>query len=507
MYEPSLDKQGSQVTEKSVDAALVESGGTISTPESLAYAPGAPMKNMPRVWLKMDLLALPIVVLMYSIYILDKSNVGNARIAGLQETLQMSDTQFSLALTTTFIAQLFMPIMCNYFTMIVGPRWVLPTMVSLGGTAVALQGVVKNVPGFIAIRIFLGLAEGGILAGVNLYLASFYPRRKLQFRISILWSGVSLALLFSGLLAAALLRLDGVGHRPGWEWIFIVEGVFTAVFGLGSFLCLPNSPGTAWFLTKEERVYIMEVLHRDGLLAKADKQENKFLHEVRKAFAQPHVIMLTLAAFFVDFTATSLAYFLPSIVEGLGYKGKEGQLRVVPPFAVSIVVSIATAIIADRYAVRGATMIILATMSTIGFAIFLASSDDKVRYGSLFLSVPGAFGGIVPLSTWLANNVAPMARCSVALGVIVTITNFSSTLAVWMFGPISAPPKYTAATITLLVFQIGMLGCAVGTQIYLLAENRRKARLREAAMRDRQERDEEEKEKGANDSIWFTYVM
>ena len=137
-----------------------------------------------------------------------------------------------------------------------------------------------------------------------------------------------------------------------------------------------------------------------------------------------------------------------------------------------------------------------------------ASSSAEVRYGSLFLAVPGAFGGIVPLSTWIANNAAPLSRTSVALGLIVTITNFSSTLAVWMFGPISRPPRYTSAAITLLVFQVGTLLCAVGTLVYLAVENRRRARLRAEHRRAGRE-DESEERAGliTNESIWFTYVM
>ena len=129
-----------------------------------------------------------------------------------------------------------------------------------------------------------------------------------------------------------------------------------------------------------------------------------------------------------------------------------------------------------------------------------------MRYGALFLAVPGAFGGIVPLSTWLANNVAPATRRSVALGVIVTMTNFSSTLAVWMFGPISPAPDHTAAKITLLAFQVGMLACALGTFAYVLVENRRKARRRAEAAREGRERDGDEGQL-SNESIWYTYVM
>ena len=35
---------------------------------------------------------------------------------------------------------------------------------------------------------------------------------------------------FSGLLAAAIENMDGIGGRPGWVWIFILVGFYNNVF-------------------------------------------------------------------------------------------------------------------------------------------------------------------------------------------------------------------------------------------------------------------------------------
>ena len=41
-------------------------------------------------------------------------------------------------------------------------------------------------------------------------------------RMSIMFSFSAFAGAFSGLLAAAVVNMDGVGGRPGWAWIFII---------------------------------------------------------------------------------------------------------------------------------------------------------------------------------------------------------------------------------------------------------------------------------------------
>ena len=41
-------------------------------------------------------------------------------------------------------------------------------------------------------------------------------------RIATFFASASLAGAFSGLLAAAIDQLDGMGGKPGWAWIFIL---------------------------------------------------------------------------------------------------------------------------------------------------------------------------------------------------------------------------------------------------------------------------------------------
>jgi uncharacterized membrane protein len=36
---------------------------------------------------------------------------------------------------------------------------------------------------------------------------------------------------FSGLLAFAIAKMDGTGGKPGWAWIFILEGAVTVLLG------------------------------------------------------------------------------------------------------------------------------------------------------------------------------------------------------------------------------------------------------------------------------------
>lgn len=71
------------------------------------------------------------------------------------------------------------------------------------------------------------------------------------------FSAASIAGAFSGLLAFAISKMDGVGNLEGWRWIFILEGMVTVLVAVGAFFCLYDFPETATFLTEEERAFVV----------------------------------------------------------------------------------------------------------------------------------------------------------------------------------------------------------------------------------------------------------
>jgi MFS family permease len=148
----------------------------------------------------------------------------------------------------------------------------LPTMLTLWGIVTTLQGVVKSYHGLLAARFFLGLLEGGVFPGLVLYLSFFYPRQQLQWRISAFFSMASLSGAFSGLLAYGIVNMHGVGGRPGWAWIFILEGLFTFLFGLTSYFLLPPTPSHAPFFTEKEKAYVVSRLREDGATGRRRRQ-------------------------------------------------------------------------------------------------------------------------------------------------------------------------------------------------------------------------------------------
>jgi hypothetical protein len=119
----------------------------------------------------------------------------------------------------------------------------------------------------------------------------WYCREEIQFRQALFFSAASIAGAFSGLLAFAISKMNGVGGLAGWRWIFILEGIATVLIAAMAFFVLHDFPETATFLTEEERAFVVfrlkfqgQVLAKEeGRLQCAQAEEFKWKY-VKQAF-------------------------------------------------------------------------------------------------------------------------------------------------------------------------------------------------------------------------------
>ncbi|KAG6847794.1 hypothetical protein H0H93_005959 [Arthromyces matolae] len=272
--------------------------------------------------------------------------------------------------------------------------------------------------------------------------------------------------------------MDGVGNRPGWAWIFILEGLFTVLFGISSYFTLPHSPERARFLTEEEREYVVSRLRETGATGSDDNADGFSWKEIWQAFTLPQVGLVAVAFFFDGTLIYALAYFTPSIIASLGYTNANAQLYSVPPFAMAFVVAIVVSYLSDRFGARGLVTIFAGILSTIGSAMFYGTNSNHVRYGSLFMSITGAYTAAPALSTWNANNTAPYTRRATAIAIGFIMTNSGGILATWLLGTLSPAPLYRKATLVLLIFSVLMTILAALNIVYLKSQNRKKEERR-----------------------------
>jgi len=125
------------------------------------------------------------------------------------------------------------------------------------------MGLVKNYSGLMAVRWFLGLTEAGLFPGVSYFLSCWYKRSEFGVRMAIFFSAAALAGSFGGLLAAAIAKMDNIGGKAGWSWIFILEGLATFLIGIASFWLIYDFPDQAKFLSPDDRARVLRRLAAD----------------------------------------------------------------------------------------------------------------------------------------------------------------------------------------------------------------------------------------------------
>ena len=124
------------------------------------------------VW-KFDVRILPVLAIMYLFNSLDKSNLGNAKTAGLEKTLGLKNEQYNIILSVFFVPYVLTAPFLGIAGKKYGPNRVLPIMMFSFGLCTVFVTAVMNFSGLLAIRWFLGMAESAFFPLVIYYQTTY----------------------------------------------------------------------------------------------------------------------------------------------------------------------------------------------------------------------------------------------------------------------------------------------------------------------------------------------
>lgn len=114
---------------------------------------------------------IPWLSLLYLLSFLDRTNIGNAKVAKMEKSIHMVGRDYNNSLTIFFISYAGMEPLTNILLKRYSPRVFFTTIIILWGAIMTVMGCVQNQAGLLACRWFLGLAEAGLFPGVNYYLS------------------------------------------------------------------------------------------------------------------------------------------------------------------------------------------------------------------------------------------------------------------------------------------------------------------------------------------------
>jgi MFS family permease len=247
----------------------------------------------------------------------------------------------------------------------VTPRVLLTSLCVVWSLVTIFSGFIQNVGGLYATRLILGACEAGLFPGLSLYLTMIYRREEQAKRIAYLFSCAALSGAFGGLLAYAILQMDGVAGYAGWRWVYIIEGLVSLAVGVAVWFGLPTNPAQAWFLKPEEKEMMrIRYAQRQAYMGSEDFS----WEEVRNAFKDPKLYIRlvypveapecadNLGSGCIQFCQDILLYgfstFLPSILKSAGYNSLQSNYLTVPVYIWGAIVFYIMAYASDRWTLR-----------------------------------------------------------------------------------------------------------------------------------------------------------
>lgn len=141
---------------------------------------------------KLDFRLMPFLLLLYTFSVLDRSNLGNAKLAGMTKDIDLAGLRYNWLGTIFYIAYIVSQPTTMGWKQFKPHIW-CASAVLFWGTIASVQAACTSWSGLMVCRALLGVAEAMFGPGVPLYLTYFYPRMKVGFRHGVFISGAALA--------------------------------------------------------------------------------------------------------------------------------------------------------------------------------------------------------------------------------------------------------------------------------------------------------------------------
>ena len=154
---------------------------------------------------------------------------------------------------------------------------VLGSLVILWGMIAMLTATVTTWQGLYAQRFFLGFVESVIPTAFMCIISGYYTQQEQALRQSWWFSSTGGWTIIGGALNYGFAQIN-TGSLASWQYIYLLAGSLTAVFGLGCF-AVPNSAVSAWFLSPKERRIAIERLRKGQTGVRCQKIKASHIRE------------------------------------------------------------------------------------------------------------------------------------------------------------------------------------------------------------------------------------
>ncbi|KAG4032008.1 hypothetical protein MFRU_008g03580 [Monilinia fructicola] len=252
----------------------------------------------------------------------------------------------------------------QFLTKRYGFKYILPTMMIFWGTVSWTQAWIRDRTSFYITRALIGLCEGGFIPGTILFATYLYKSKELSVRLACFWSTLNIARVISALLAAGILTMRGVGGKPGWFYLFLIEGLFTFLIGaiaslaqVATIVYLPQSPTKTtgvifrqpWYTEREEVIMVNRILRDDPAKGLTALKEPATFKDIREAWSDSSMWGLYFIGLVAYIPATPVQAYITLTLKRLGYTTFDSNMLTIPSAVLQITTMLVLAYSSDFF--------------------------------------------------------------------------------------------------------------------------------------------------------------
>jgi len=368
---------------------------------------------------------VPFCFLLYILCYVDRINVSFAALT-MNKDLGLSAYVYGLAAGAFFWGYCLLEVPSNIILEKVGARlWIARIMISWGLLSAA-TALVTGPTSFFIVRVLVGVAEAGLFPGLLLYFHRWFPQEHRGRVVGWFLTGLPLATAIGAPVSTAFLQMEGILGLHGWQWMFVGEGIPTALIGITVLFFLTERPSEAKWLEPDQRTWLDDRLRRE---THAIEQVRSF--GVLSAMTNPRLLILTVIFAGIGMAGVGTVLFLPQILKSIGVSNTQAGLLTSVPYVFGTIAIVVCGHLSDKVADRYWTLVVTCGIATIGMLLAAMLHDSLWVLAAFSVATIGFYGMKSPFwplpSTFLTGS-----ALAAGLALVNSVGNFAGYL-----GPIA----------------------------------------------------------------------
>ncbi|KAJ7613050.1 MFS general substrate transporter [Roridomyces roridus] len=509
-HRDSIDKSNVLASPTVSVAGATDSGDSAHYIKDLDYTP----EEEKAVISILDTRLFPAVLLTTFVLNMDRTNLSNAISDGLPKDLGFTINTVNTAIAIYSVVFSLACFSGAVMSKLVGPsRWI-PILMASWGIVTLAHAAIKDTAGFMCVRVFIALTEGGVIPSTLIYLGGFYKGTELTTRLAWFWGIQSIASAVSGLMASGLLQLRGRGGLEGWKWLFLVDGIITMAVSVFIWFYLPRSVAQTsgglrgfkpWFNERQIQIAFTRVIRDDISKRKYESRptRNDFLNAAKDLTLWGHFLITVLIL-----TPTNpLGTYLPTVIKSFDFNVFVSNALTAPPYVLQCIISITLIRHAEKVGQRALHGAFGSAWQMVGWIILRAMPHSAPRgakyFGAVFLA---SWPYNHPLNIgWMSENSGSIGQRTVSSGGVIFAANIYGTWASQIYQASDAPDFKRGNSANIAVAGAAVISWIAQRQYYLHLNRVRAQKYAELTEAEKTVEDREKEVKG-NKSLSFKFV-